>query len=35
MTRSTVLPVLMRDEDVITLKEAVFRTGRSEKTIRR
>lgn len=32
---TVVLPVLMRDRDVISLKEAVFRTGRSEKTIRR
>lgn len=29
------LPVLMRPEEVISLKEAVYRTGRNEKTIRR
>ncbi len=29
------LPVLMRPEEVITLKEAVYRTGRSAKTIAR
>jgi hypothetical protein len=30
-----VVPVLMRDAEVITLKEAVFQTGKSEATIRR
>lgn len=30
-----VVPVLMRDAEVISLKEACFRTGRSAKTIRR
>ena len=37
MTRPTVkpLPVLMRPDDVIGLKEAVYRTGKNEKTIRR
>ena len=29
------LPVLMRDAEIITLKEAVFRTGKCEKTIAR
>lgn len=28
-------PVLMRPEEIISLKEAVYRTGRNEKTIRR
>jgi hypothetical protein len=35
MTLSHVLPVLMRDGDVISLKEAAFRTSKSEKTISR
>ncbi|WP_152048240.1 hypothetical protein [Aureimonas psammosilenae] len=35
MKQPAVLPVLMRDAEVISLKEACFRTGRSEKTIRR
>ncbi|WP_210209619.1 hypothetical protein [Aureimonas flava] len=30
-----VLPVLMRPEEIIDLKEAVYRTGKNEKTIRR
>ena len=29
------LPVLMRPGEVISLKEAVYRTGKSEKTLRR
>lgn len=29
------VPVLMRSGEVISLKEAVFRTGKSEKTVRR
>lgn len=32
---NSVVPVLMRNEEVISLKEAMFRTGNSEKTIRR
>lgn len=35
MTGPYPLPVLMRDAEVISLKEACFRTGRSAKTIRR
>lgn len=31
----TPLPVLMRDGEIITLKEAVYRTGRSARTISR
>lgn len=31
----SVLPVLMRPGEIISLKEAVFRTGKNEKTIRR
>ncbi|WP_246191284.1 hypothetical protein [Aureimonas leprariae] len=32
---SGVVPVLMRDAEVIDIKEAMFRIGRSDKTIRR
>lgn len=35
MTGPHPLPVLMRDAEVISLKKACFRTGRSAKTIRR
>lgn len=35
MTKQVVLPVLMRPEEIISLKEAVYRTGKNEKTIRR
>ncbi|WP_158875831.1 hypothetical protein [Antarcticirhabdus aurantiaca] len=33
--KQAALSVLMRPEEVISLKEAVFRTGKNEKTIRR
>lgn len=35
MIRSGTIPVLMRDAEVISLKEAAYRSGRSEKTISR
>lgn len=35
MSKEAVLPVLMRPGEIITLKEAVYRTGKNEKTIRR
>nr|BAT30100.1 hypothetical protein [Aureimonas sp. AU22] len=36
MTASTLpSPVLMRPEEIISLKEAAYRTGKNEKTIRR
>ncbi|WAJ30611.1 hypothetical protein [Antarcticirhabdus aurantiaca] len=35
MKGGAALPVLMRDAEVISLKEACFRSGRSEKTIAR
>lgn len=35
MCEKSVVPVLMRPGEIISLKEAAYRTGRNEKTIRR